>query len=61
MKKLGYLFALIISLIYLANPSAGIFELLADNLPIVGNIDEVAITVLLINFWQKLHEKPLDP
>ncbi|MBK7096786.1 MAG: DUF1232 domain-containing protein [Saprospiraceae bacterium] len=30
----------LISLIYLINPTAGVFELLPDNLPFIGNIDE---------------------
>jgi len=29
-------------LIYLINPTAGVLELLPDNLPQVGNLDEVA-------------------
>lgn len=35
--------------LYLINPTAGIFELLPDNLPLLGNIDEAAATLLLIN------------
>lgn len=34
--------------IYLLNPTAGLFELIPDNLPIVGNLDEAAATALLI-------------
>ena len=30
----------LVSIIYLLNPSAGIFELLPDNIPFIGNIDE---------------------
>ncbi len=36
-----------ISAIYLINPTAGIFELLPDNLPIVGNLDEGVACYLL--------------
>ncbi len=32
---------------YLINPGAGIFELLPDNLPFIGNLDEVGATALL--------------
>jgi len=35
--------------IYLINPTAGIFEILPDNLPLVGNLDEAAATALLIS------------
>ena len=31
-------------LLYLLNPGAGIFELLPDNLPLIGNLDEAAAT-----------------
>lgn len=39
----------LLALVYLANPSAGLFELLPDNLPIIGNLDEAAATLLLLN------------
>ena len=39
----------IISLIYIINPSAGFIELIPDNFPIVGNLDEAAATVLLLS------------
>ncbi len=47
MKKLGAILGIIISSAYLLNLGAGIFELLPDNLPIVGNLDEVAAASLL--------------
>ncbi|MCE2490050.1 MAG: hypothetical protein J4G17_08775 [Anaerolineae bacterium] len=31
------------------NPTAGFLELLPDNLPLVGNLDEVGASLLLIN------------
>ena len=37
------------SAIYLFNPTAGFFELIPDNLPIVGNLDEAAAAALLIS------------
>ena len=37
-----------ISLVYLINPGMGIFELIPDNLPIIGNLDEAGAAVLLI-------------
>jgi hypothetical protein len=36
------------ALIYLTNPTLGIFEFLPDNLPIIGNIDEAGATMLLV-------------
>jgi len=38
-----------VSLVYLINPSAGIIEILPDNLPIVGNLDEATATALLLS------------
>jgi len=34
--------------LYLLNPGAGIFELLPDNLPVIGNLDEAAAVALLL-------------
>jgi len=36
------------AVVYLINPTFGIFELLPDNLPLIGNIDEAAATTLFI-------------
>ena len=35
--------------LYLINPTLGVFELIPDNLPIIGNLDEVAASAGL--FW----------
>jgi uncharacterized membrane protein YkvA (DUF1232 family) len=40
-----YIF-LAISVIYLLNPSAGIWEIIPDNIPIIGNLDEVAAVLI---------------
>jgi len=46
---LGSIILGIICLVYLINPGAGVLELLPDNLPGVGNLDEgLATTGLLI-------------
>ena len=39
----------ILALLYLLNPTAGIFELLPDNLPLLGNLDEAGAMLLLAN------------
>ena len=39
----------ILSALYLINPTFGVFELLPDQLPIIGNIDEAFATYLVIN------------
>jgi len=51
--KWGVYGAAIISLIYLLNPTFGVFELIPDNLPLVGNLDEGAAAVA---FWYGLLE-----
>jgi len=38
-----------VSGIYLFNPTAGVLELIPDNLPVVGNLDEAGTAFLL--FW----------
>ena len=47
-KSLGMILIGLLALFYLINPTAGLFELLPDNLPLIGNLDEAAaVTVLL--------------
>ncbi len=48
MKKTGIFFLGLLSLIYLLNPTAGIFELIPDNIPLIGNLDEAAAVTLLL-------------
>jgi uncharacterized membrane protein YkvA (DUF1232 family) len=35
--------------LYLINPTFGVFELIPDNIPLVGNLDEATATVLLVS------------
>ena len=42
------------SLIYLANFDAGIWELIPDIFPVIGNIDEALFTLLLVYCLRKL-------
>ena len=39
----------VVATVYLLNPTAGVLELLPDNLPLVGNLDEAGASLLLIN------------
>jgi hypothetical protein len=51
MKPLKSLVIFVIGLLatfYLINPGAGVFELIPDNLPLVGNLDEAGATALLL-------------
>ena len=38
----------LIGLVYLINPTAGVIELLPDNIPFVGNLDEATAMGLVI-------------
>lgn len=38
----------IIGLIYIFNPTAGLFEIIPDNFPVIGNLDEAAAVLLVI-------------
>ena len=54
MKKFGIFLLGLFCLIYLLNPGAGIFELIPDNLPIIGNLDEataVATLLMCLNYF----------
>lgn len=46
----GLLVAMIAAfcVVYLINPTWGFLELIPDNLPIVGNLDEVGVTAILL-------------
>jgi len=38
----------LLAALYIVNPGAGVFELIPDNLPLVGNLDEAAAVALLL-------------
>ena len=37
-----------LSIAYMANPTAGVLELIPDNLPFVGNLDEATVAFFLV-------------
>jgi uncharacterized membrane protein YkvA (DUF1232 family) len=39
----------VLAFIYLINPTAGFIELIPDNLPLIGNIDEGFATMVLLS------------
>lgn len=43
---IGILTALMV--LYLVNPTAGVFEFIPDNFPVVGNLDEATATAVLL-------------
>jgi len=38
----------ILSVFYILNPGAGIFELIPDNIPFIGNLDEATAVFVLL-------------
>ena len=47
-KKIIIALAGLLGLVYLINPTAGVLELIPDNLPIIGNLDEAAAAALVL-------------
>ncbi len=47
-----------VSGLYMINPTAGLLELIPDNLPVIGNLDEVAAAAL---FFSGLRYFGIDP
>ncbi len=48
MRKIIVIVTGVFSALYLLNPTAGLFEILPDNIPFIGNIDEATATTLLL-------------
>ena len=48
MKRISIFCLGLFSFLYLFNPGAGIFELIPDNIPLIGNLDEAAAAALLL-------------
>ena len=42
----------LLSLLYIINPTAGLWEILPDNLPLIGNLDELTASLILFNAFQ---------
>lgn len=49
MKSFIVLITGILSLMYLLNFGVGFIEIIPDNFPIIGNLDEATATLLLLN------------
>lgn len=48
-KEMAIIGLAVIAGIYLANPTSGFFELIPDVVPFVGNLDETAAVLILMN------------
>lgn len=54
MQKLWFIFLAVFSVLYLINPTAGFFELIPDNVPMIGNLDEAGAVGLLFYALRQL-------
>ena len=54
LRRAGLLLLFIGGILYILNPGWGVFELLPDNLPFVGNLDEAGATALVLWAWREL-------
>ena len=61
LKKIGCVLGLIIGVIYILNPTFGVFELIPDNLPYIGNLDEASAVILIMACLKELRKKEEDP
>lgn len=59
MKRAFVIFLCLLSVIYLINPTAGIFELLPDNIPFMGNVDEGLAAYILYSGIEYLRGKQI--
>ena len=48
MKNIVAVFGILFGIIYILNPTAGLFELLSDNIPVIGNLDEASAVLLIL-------------
>ncbi len=48
MKRIVVFCLGLFSAIYILNPTAGLFEIIPDNVPFIGNLDEAAAVALLL-------------
>ena len=57
LKKFASILGLIIGVIYILNPTFGIFEIIPDNLPYIGNLDEASAVLLILACIKELRNK----
>ena len=59
MRKATVVLLAVFSVVYLINPTAGVFEFLPDNIPLVGNVDEGLAAYVLYSCVEYLRGKPV--
>ncbi|NJN65423.1 MAG: DUF1232 domain-containing protein [Chloroflexaceae bacterium] len=53
-RSISYVVLLVLGAIYLINPGLGIVELIPDNMPVIGNLDEAGVASLMVLIIQRL-------
>ncbi len=53
-RTISYIVLLVLGAIYLINPGMGIVELIPDNMPVIGNLDEAGVASLMVLIIQRL-------
>ena len=61
LNKVGWALMGLLGLLYLFNPGAGVFELIPDNIPFVGNLDEATAAYLVLAALKILFDLDLTP
>ncbi len=49
LKEMVIVFLAVFAVVYLVFPTLGIFELIPDAIPIIGNMDEAVATLIILN------------
>ncbi len=52
--KIVKILSILLLILYILNPTMGVFEIIPDNLPWVGNLDEALAVTLLIKLINSL-------
>ncbi|EPZ52062.1 hypothetical protein M902_1799 [Bacteriovorax sp. BAL6_X] len=58
-RKVLAALGLVISVVYLLNPTAGVIELIPDNIPYIGNLDEAGAVMLFLSCLKILRQSYL--
>lgn len=54
LKKIFSVIGIIIGVIYILNPTFGVFEIIPDNIPYIGNLDEASAVLLILACLKEL-------
>ena len=61
MKRAWPILVALFCIVYLLNPTLGFFELIPDNIPWIGNLDEATAAILLVWAVKRIFGKGDEP